>query len=383
MVVGMRRQFLPACLIALFVLLSAANSSAQQSKPAPPPALPDAFGNWHNGACDANPQSPALSQEAGQREFSRCQFSSGKVSLTIWVGRYRDPSSSYEIYTSLLRPGMSPSTVGRFTAVDEKGLLMLVGDIVVVVEQPRNVSTKDLQELATIIAARADKTPLPPIREFLPKEDLVNATQRYSLGPMGLRSALEPLTSLILQSRTYPDSEREKVLGITNQIGFASGAEAMLAEYRSERAGALLLLIDYPTPQLAELHLRHLDSALRETIGYGVSIERKGSLLSIILGSNSVAYEKKLRGAVNYETQVTWNEPSQTATDPPWAVVLYRIFVGTGVFMVMAVAFGVAFGGFRIFIKRILPGKVFDRPEQMEVLQLGLSGNKIDTRDLY
>jgi hypothetical protein len=278
---------------------------------------------------------------------------------------------------------MSPSTVGRFTAVDEKGLLMLVGDIVVVVEQPRNVSTKDLQELATIIAARADKTPLPPIREFLPKEDLVNATQRYSLGPMGLRSALEPLTSLILQSRTYPDSEREKVLGITNQIGFASGAEAMLAEYRSERAGALLLLIDYPTPQLAELHLRHLDSALRETIGYGVSIERKGSLLSIILGSNSVAYEKKLRGAVNYETQVTWNEPSQTATDPPWAVVLYRIFVGTGVFMVMAVAFGVAFGGFRIFIKRILPGKVFDRPEQMEVLQLGLSGNKIDTRDLY
>jgi hypothetical protein len=94
-------------------------------------------------------------------------------------------------------------------------------------------------------------------------------------------------------------------------------------------------------------------------------------------------YAESLLGAVNYETQVTWNEPSQTATDPPWAVVLYRIFIGTGVFMVMAVAFGVAFGGFRIFIKRMLPGKVFDRPEQMEVLQLGLSGNKIDTRDLY
>jgi hypothetical protein len=90
-----------------------------------------------------------------------------------------------------------------------------------------------------------------------------------------------------------------------------------------------------------------------------------------------------LRAAVTYETQVTWNEPSQTATDPPWAVVLYRIFVGTGVFMVMAVAFGVAFGGFRIFIKKLLPGKVFDRPEQMEVLQLGLTGHKIDTRDLY
>jgi hypothetical protein len=327
-------------------------------------------------------QKPALSQEAGEREFRQCQFTSGKQTVTIWAGKYRDPSSAYEIYTSLLRPTMQPSTVGRFTAVDDKGLLILVGNIVVGVDQPRNVSTKDLQELASIVAARSDKTPLPPIREYLPKEDLLNATQRYSLGTVGLRNALEPLTSFVFGSRTYPDSEREKFLDITSRIGFSSGAEAMLAEYRHQREGAVLLLIDYPTPQLAELHLRHLESAIQE-IGSGASIERRGSLLSIILGSSSVAYSVRLRNAVTYETQVTWNEPSATATDPPWAVVLYRIFVGTGVFMVMAVAFGVAFGGFRIFIKRLLPGKVFDRPEQMEVLQLGLTGHKIDTRDLY
>ncbi len=379
--VGMRRQFFLACLCAL---LSAANTSAQQSSPAQPQLLPDMFASWHGGACDTNPQLPALSQEAGQREFRQCQFTSGKQRATIWAGKYRDPSSAYEVYTSLLRPSMQPSTVGRFTAVDEKGLLILVGDIVAGVDQPRGVSTKDLQELTSIFAARSNKTPLPPIREYLPKEDLVNATQRYSLGPIGLRSALEPLTSLVFRSRSTPDSEREKYLAIVNRIGFGSGAEAMLAEYRSGRDGALLLLIDYPTPQLAELHLRHLDDALREVAkGYEAKIERKGSLLSVVLGSSSAAYAEKLRNAVTYETQVTWNEPSQTATDPPWVVVLYRIFVGTGVFMVMAVAFGVAFGGFRVFIKRLLPGKVFDRPEQMEVLQLGLSGHKIDTRDLY
>ena len=381
----MRYQFV---LAVLFALLSAANGSAQQSKPpqqsssAQQSVLPDAFATWHTTACDANAQHPALSQEAGEREFRSCEFTFGKLSATIWAGKYRDPSSAYEVYTSLLRPTMLPSTVGRFTAVDSKGLLILAGDVVIGVDQPRNVSTKDLQELVSTVAARSDKTPLPPIREFLPKEDLVNATQRYSLGTAGLRNALEPLTSFVLQSRTYPDREREKFLSIADRIGFSSGAEAMLAEYRSQREGAVLLLIDYPTPQLAELHLRHLESAIQD-IGSGASVERKGSLLSIILGSSSVAYAERLRSAVNYQTQVTWNEPSQTATDPPWAVILYRIFVGTGVFMVMAVAFGVAFGGFRIFIKRLLPGKVFDRPEQMEVLQLGLSGNKIDTRDLY
>src|ERR1700686_2709315 len=173
---GMRLQFLSAV---LFALLSAANLSAQQTKPqqsnsAQESVLPDAFGSWHSTACDANAQRPGASQEAGEREFLQCEFTSGKQSATIWAGRYRDPSSAYEVYTSLLRPGMQPSTVGRFTAVDEYGLMALVGNIVVEVYQPRSASTKDLQELTSILAARSDKTPLPPIREYLPKEDLVN-----------------------------------------------------------------------------------------------------------------------------------------------------------------------------------------------------------------
>jgi hypothetical protein len=33
--------------------------------------------------------------------------------------------------------------------------------------------------------------------------------------------------------------------------------------------------------------------------------------------------------------------------------------------------------------KIFFPGKVFDRPERMEILQLGLSGKRIDPRDFY
>jgi hypothetical protein len=366
----MRRKFFLVVFACLFALLSVTNTSAQQSTPQQS-ILPDAFGSWHSTACDANAQRPGVSQEAGEREFRQCQFTSRKQSATIWAGKYRDPSSAYEVYTSLLRPTMQPSTVGRFTAVDDKGLLILVGNIVVGVEQPRNVSTKDLQELTSVFAARSDKTPLPPIREYLPKGDLVNATQRYALGPIALGAAAESVG-------------KPEIAGLTSAVGFAQGAEAMLAQYHRGRDSGVLLLIDYPTPQLAELHMRHLETAVSEAAKTaGSVIERRGSLLSVVIAPSSAAYAESLRGAVNYETQVTWNEPSATATDPPWAVVLYRIFVGTGVFMIMAVAFGVAFGGFRIFIKRMLPGKVFDRPEQMEVLQLGLSGNKIDTRDLY
>jgi hypothetical protein len=51
--------------------------------------------------------------------------------------------------------------------------------------------------------------------------------------------------------------------------------------------------------------------------------------------------------------------------------------------MVVAVVLGVAFGGVRVLAKTFFPGRFFDRPEQMDVLQLGLSGKRIDSRDFY
>ena len=145
-----------------------------------------------------------------------------------------------------------------------------------------------------------------------------------------------------------------------------------------------MLLIEYPTPQLAEQHLRHLEQALSPAAKQaGTTIERKASLLSLILKPSSAAYGDALRSAVNYETQVTWNEPTHTITDPPWATILGKIFIFTFLFMIVAVVLGVAFGGVRVITKMFFPGKVFDRPDRMDVLQLGLSGKRIDSRDFY
>jgi hypothetical protein len=156
----------------------------------------------------------------------------------------------------------------------------------------------------------------------------------------------------------------------------------MFAQYQSGGNHAVLLLMEYPTPQLAELHLKHMQRAMGATQG-GASVERKGSLLSIVLAPTSQEYAEKLREAVNYQTQVTWSEPSTTATDPPIMSTLVKIIIATGMFMVVTVVMGIAFGGVRIITKRLFPGKVFDRKNQIEVLQLGLSGKPIDPTDMY
>ena len=357
----MRRYF---CLIALLLAFAAAAPGVFAEEP----VLPHEFGGWHEQGCGSTAGRPALAEEAGEREFRSCQFSAAGHSVTISAGRYRDPSSAYQFYTSLLAPGMTPSVLGEFTAVDANKLLALAGDVVLEIEQPRNVPTQDLQQLLTTIKGRAHISPLPPIRAFLPQDDLVAGTQRYALGPIAFRSAAEQLN--------------QPEFGVlADALGFSKGAEAMLARYKP---GALLVLIDYPTPQLAELHLRHLELSLPEVAKEGgATIERKGSLLSIVLAPAMPGYAAKLRNAINFETQVTWNEPSQSATDPPWSVILYHIFLGTALFMILAIVFGVLFGGLRVVTKRLLPGKIFDRPKNIEVLQLGLSGKRIDPSDFY
>jgi hypothetical protein len=249
---------------------------------------------------------------------------------------------------------------------------VLIQEGSLVVSSTANVSKDDLAALVKALEASSGLAPLPPVRTYLPLAGRLLGTERYALGPEAMKAALAELG-------------QSDMLGLVRAAGFSSGAEAMLARYSSGgKDSAVLVLLEYPTPQLAEQHIHHLDEFLPVAANQQkLNIVRKGSLLSLVLSPSSAEYAKSLREAIDYETQVTWNEPSQTATDPPITSTLVKIIMGTGVFMVAAIVLGIAFGGVRVVTKIFFPGKVFDRPNQMEILQLGLSGKRIDPTDFY
>ena len=240
------------------------------------------------------------------------------------------------------------------------------------ISQVKFAADADLKLLLDSVKRHADEAPLPPIRGYLPEEDLIQGTQKYALGPAGLTAALEALNE-------------SKFVAITPEIGFAKGAEAMLASYRLPGGRSQdLLIIEYPTPQIAEQQLKHIQPVLATNAELaGVTVERKNSLLSLVLSPASAAASAKLRENIRYETAVTWNEGSHTITDPPWLLMVKNIFIGTLVFCGIAIVLGVAFGGVRVLTKKFFPGKVFDRHSSTEVLQLGLSGKRIDPTDFY
>src|SRR5271163_210222 len=338
--------------------------------------FPERFGAWSASGAAApaanTSETAALeSGEAGLLDRMARNYSDGKNQVSLTIAKFRDPTGAYEGYTAALNPGMKPSSAGPLSAVDDTKLMMEIGNLLVQITGTKNIAEGDLQSLVKELRAQADPSPLPPVRGYLPEQGLVDGSQKYAQGAAGFQNAVTSIG--------HPE-----YVGISSEMGFATGAEPeiMVAQYASGANHGALLLIQYPNPQLAEQHLRHLAGVVPSGNANG-GLERKGSLLSLVIAPSSKAYGTKLRQAINYETQVTWNEPSTTATDPPITSTLVKIFVGTGVFMLIAFVLGIAFGGVRVLTKRFFPGKVFDRPEQMEVLQLGLSGKRIDPRDFY
>lgn len=336
--------------------------------------LPEKFGAWTRTSCDTNPPAAGLAKEAGDKEgATSCTYSSGNKSLSVWAEKFQDPSAAYEVYTAMLRPGMIPSFIAPNGAVDkQQKLILLTGNLVLVVDSQHLAKEEELRQLVKSLQGHLDQTPLPPIRSYLPKDGLVQGSQRYALGPDGFQDGLKSL-------------QREKFAALIPELGFPLGAEAMMARYSLGRnSSEVVLLMAYPTPQLAEQHLRHIQPLLNSNPELaGTTVERRASLLSFVLAPESKEAASQLHDAIDYETHVTMNEASQTYTDPPWLLVLKNIFIGTFVFCGLAIALGVAFGGLRVVTKRLFPGKVFDRPEDIEVIQLGLSGKRIDPKDFY
>jgi len=369
-------------LIFVFVLVASfcTGVSAQSS------ILPDEFGAWRaeGPATKITPKelgsnwgqgtgAEQVLQESGPQAIEQRSYHDNQNQVTLRLFQLKDSTSAYEFYTFLLAPGMRNMGVGKDSALSQYDGRILIGNLVLQASLSPQTKPESLNDIVSALKSKADPTLFPPLKEYLPTDWRIFGSEKYAIGPEAFRSAMNSLG-------------QGAYANLSKEIGFGDEdkAEAILARYQGQHGSGVLLLLEYPTPQVAENRLHHLQQALPVAAKQaGVTVERKASLLSLVFAPTSQMHAEAIRDAVNYETEVTWNEPHQTATDPPLVRVLYKIFLFTSLFLVFATLTGIAFGGFRILIKHWWPGKIFDRPESIEVIQLGLSGKKIDPSDLY
>lgn len=367
------------CVFFLVTVLACALSARAQQP------LPERFGSWSASGAAAKTGPEAAERpseavpvfgEAGFVQGAARTYSSQSRNLAITLFRFRDPTGAYSAFTYLRPAGAVDSDLAQCAVVERDRAILLVGNLVADVRGLQGAAMSDVRDLVAALARSADRAPLPPLRSYLPSRAKNLGSERYVLGPAGFRAAIAAL-----DLGNYSD--------LLEQIGFEQGAEAGFATYRTARGDAAMLLVEYPTPQAASLRQKPFETlAQRVNAGPRYFVRRKGSLLAFVFkpaSTRSVSGQaaEALFGEVNYETQITWNEPGFKLTDPNWGVVIVGTILGIGALAVYAFLGGIGFGAIRIITKRFFPDKVFDRSAQFQILQLGINSKPIEWKDFY
>jgi len=316
------------------------------------------------------PDAPII-QEYGFEAIEHQDYAHGANTLGVTLFRMEDPTAAYGAFT-YLRAGMPDATLTKFSAESSNRALIVQGNFLLdVTGDHLSQDSNDLKDLAVALAAKADRRPYPSIGVHLPTDGMVASSERYILGPLALQKLLPGI-------------------GEGDWLGLTDGAEAILARYRNKNGQELtLLLSQYPTQRMAASRFAQitpmLDASRKNSAGpvRVAASRRESDIIAIDFGPNSGAFADSLLGQVAFGHYVTWNEPAFKAKELSWPTYVVGAFVGTGAIIIIALATGLGFGLVRILVKVFFPGKVFDRHRSIEILQLGLSGKRVDTKDLY
>jgi len=344
----------------------------------PAAILPRAFAGWQMQGSPETSTDPATADPANAAVLREYRFTDYAAStytqddggtLKIRAARFADASGAFGAYTFYLQPGMAREQIGdQGASVSSSGgqrVLFYRGQMLVdaLFSRQSTMSGAELRELAGLLPRIGGSVgELPPVLLFMPRQNYIANTQKYAEGPVALAALGVPVSP--------------------NAVDFGAGSEVTFGRYDTAGGEATLILIYYTNPQMATDHLRRIDPAYQpaqaqsgvSTIGSTGSFfyKRTGPIVAIATGA-AESDAKSLLGEVNYKASLAWNAPTSDRDVHDLTMLILNIVILCGVVGGLAIVAGVAFGGFRILMKRFYPDKIFDRPEQMEFISLHLT----------
>jgi len=344
---------------------------AAERKPRPTNAglLPAEFSGWQKtassaskDAAQADPANSDLMKEYGFTDFEQATYTHEGRKLQVHAARFADAGGAYGAFTFYKQPDMLVEKIGDQGGSLNNLILFYRGNVLVRVEleQMTAMSGAELRELAAELPPTpASVANLPALPTYLPRQGYRKNSARYVVGPIGLSRIGSPLPASV--------------------IDFSRGAEVALGKYDGTAGAADLLLISYPTPQMAGERARALEAVIQQNTtqkGAGntpvQAVRRSGPLVAFASGNLTSSEARSLLAAVNYDANVTWNEPTFLGKRNNIGNLMVAALMLCGIILLLALAAGVAFGGIRILVKRWFPGRVFDRATDMEIIRLNI-----------
>jgi hypothetical protein len=327
--------------------------------------LPSSFAGWtmkgtpqfSNDPAVADPSNAALLKEYGFTDLESGTYTrdDGRT-LNIKAARFDDASGAYGAFTFYKTPEMLTQGIGDQGFSLNNRVLFFRGDVLVDAnfERLSMMSAAELRELASDLPrAGGTSANLPTLPNYLPKRGLNTSSSNYIVGPIGLQQAHAPIPAQL--------------------VDFSKGAEVVTAEYSINATPSTLMLIGYPTPQIAAAQLDAIDKAKQtHQLSSDITPRRTGPIVAVLASATTEQNAKAFLDQVNYDADITWNQDTGSSQRAVGHMML-GIMMLAGVLIVIAVVASFAFGGFRVLMQRLFPNRVFDRPEQIELIALHLS----------
>jgi hypothetical protein len=278
--------------------------------PSPKALLPDAFDGWVApapstvlaDAAQADATNAAALKEYGYETGLVTSYKRESDTLTLRALRFSDASGAYGAYTLYRQNGWTKVAVGTGGASDKNHVLFWQGNTVVDAEFSRigPMSAGELREIAQQLSVPVGGMGMaPPILADLPQHWLDPQTTHYAMGPAGYEGAGGVLPVAL--------------------VAFDKGAETVTADYGLTSGPARLTIIDYPTPQIAQLQ----EKAIREYLKAGshaqppwpkplmdsdlasLEVRHSGPLVVLVSGDAIPDESHRLIESVHYEADLT------------------------------------------------------------------------------
>lgn len=329
----------------------------------PAALLPQVFAGWQQqpGAqagtdpAQADPAFGPILKEMGFRDFAAATYTQDGDTLRVRAARFADATGAYAAFTFYNSPDMVNLKIGNQASWAGNRIMFFQGNVLVDARLDRITPTTpgELRELASDLpGSGADPRALPTLPRYLPSDRYVRNSGKYVIGPLELAQLASPIPAGV--------------------IDFQRDAEVVLATYRTSGGEATLVIASYPTPQIAADRLQAFEACKSPDGRPALYLaKRSGPLVAGVTGPISENEAHDLLGLINYRADVTWNERVPTGRDNVGDL-LVNIFALTGIILGFALIVGIMFGGLRVLLKRLFPDRVFDRPEDVEIIQLKL-----------
>jgi Family of unknown function (DUF6599) len=338
------------------------------------PVLPAEFAGWQVKGAVARSDDPAVAdavnapvlKEYGFERLEKAAYTrdDGR-NLAIKAAVFADASGAYGAFTFFCSAEMGEETIGGRAAFLNNRVLFYQGNVLVdaVFDKMSVMSASQLRELAGLLPqGEGNKGSPPSLPAYLPKKALQTNTTKYILGPVALDRVGSPLPGSL--------------------VDFKAGAEVVIGKYTVTAGDATLMLIAYPTPQIAADRQRQIDAShqvaqpqpgVASMVDVGPFFDaRTGPIIVIAAGPLSKSEARSLMSSISYEADVTWNENTYASKKDNMANFLFNAIVLCGIVVGLSLVAGIAFGGVRVVVKRFFPDSVFDRREAMEFISLHL-----------